>query len=101
MSAANQNVLDALKADEPELRRLGVRRLALFGSAARGEDRPDSDIDLLAAFDPTRRLSLLDIVHIENHLSDLLGRRVELVEEGCLRPQAQASADQDLLLAFS
>jgi predicted nucleotidyltransferase len=101
MSAANQNVLDALKADEPELRRLGVRRLALFGSAARGEDRPDSDIDLLAAFDPTRRLSLLDIVHIENHLSDLLGRRVELVEEGCLRPRAQASADQDLVVAFS
>jgi uncharacterized protein len=101
MSAANQNVLDALKADEPELRRLGVRRLALFGSAARGEDRPDSDIDLLAAFDPTRRLSLLDIVHIENHLSDLLGRRVEFVEEGCLRPRAQASADQDLVVAFS
>jgi uncharacterized protein len=101
MSAANQKVLDALKADEPELRRLGVCRLALFGSAARGEDRPDSDIDLLAAFDPTRRLSLLDIVHIENHLSDLLGRRVELVEEGCLRPRAQASADQDLVVAFS
>ena len=101
MSAGSQSVLDALKADEAELRRLGVRRLALFGSTARGEDHPDSDIDLLAGFDPARRLSLLDIVHIENHLSDLLGRRVELVEEGCLRPRAQASADRDLILAFS
>jgi uncharacterized protein len=101
MNAGSQSVLDALKADETELRRLGVRRLALFGSAARGEDRPDSDIDLLASFDPTKRLSLLDIVHIENHLSDLLGRRVELVEEGCLRPWAQASADKDLIVAFS
>lgn len=101
MSAGSQGVVDALRADEAELRRLGVRRLALFGSAARGEDRPDSDIDLLAGFDPARRLSLLDIVHIENHLSDLLGRRVELVEEGGLRPRAQGSADKDLIVAFS
>lgn len=101
MGTDSQSVLDALKADETELRRLGVRRLALFGSAARGEERPDSDIDLIAGFDPARRLSLLDIVHIENHLSDLLGRRVELVEEGFLRPQARASADKDLIVAFS
>lgn len=101
MRVDSESVVDALKADETELRRLGVCRLALFGSVARGEDRPESDIDLLAGFDPARRLSLLDIVHIENHLSDLLGRRVELVEEGCLRPRAQASADKDLIVAFS
>lgn len=101
MSAGSQEVLEALKGYETELRRLGVQRLALFGSAARGEDRPDSDIDLLAGFDPARRLSLLDVVHIENRLSDLLGRRVELVEEGCLGPRAQTSADKDLIVAFS
>src|ERR1035437_8441589 len=47
------------------LKAAGVVRLSLFGSRARGDRRPDSDIDLLAAFDQTRRISLLDVAGIE------------------------------------
>lgn len=99
--ATGRAELDRLKTHEAELRRLGVRRLALFGSAARGEAGPGSDVDLLASFDPGRRLSLIDVIHVENRLSDILGRRVDLIEEHCLEPRAQPSAKRDLILAFS
>jgi uncharacterized protein len=96
----SREVLAALRAHEEELREAGVLRLSLFGSTARGEQRGDSDIDLLAAFDATRRLSLLDVVDIEMRLSDLLGRPVELVEEGTLKPRIQKQVDAEAVRAF-
>jgi uncharacterized protein len=67
-----------LVASEPEIRALGVQRLALFGSVLRGEARADSDVDLLVQFAPgaktfARFLALSDL------LEERLGRRVELV----------------------
>jgi len=82
-------VIATLRAHELEIKASGVVRLSLFGSTVRGEDRPDSDIDLLAAFDQMREISLMDVVGIENQLSDLLGRVVELVEEGTLKPRVK------------
>ena len=78
----------------------GIARLALFGSTARGEAGDDSDIDLIAAYDPTRRVSLLDIVGFERRLADLLGRPVDLVEEGCLKPRVRAAVEKDAVRAF-
>jgi predicted nucleotidyltransferase len=65
-------------------RRNGVHSLQLFGSAARGEARPDSDIDLLVRFDEVK--SLIEIVRIEREFSEFFGRRVDLVTEGELSP---------------
>jgi predicted nucleotidyltransferase len=93
-------VIAALRAHEPELRAAGVIRLSLFGSTARDEARADSDIDLLAAFDGTRKLSLLDVIGIENKLADLLGHPVDLIEEGTLRPRARQSASREAVRAF-
>jgi len=56
-----------------------VRVLKLFGSAVRGEDRPDSDVDLLVEFADGK--SLLDLVGLELDLSELLGRDVDLLTE--------------------
>jgi uncharacterized protein len=78
-------VIAALHAHEAELRAAGVLRLSLFGSTARGEARPDSDVDLLATFDDARPLSLLDVIRIENWIADLLGQAVDLIEEGTLK----------------
>ncbi len=61
-----------------------IERLRLFGSAARGEDRPDSDLDLLVRF--LRTKSLLEIVRIERELEAYFGRSVDLVTEGELSP---------------
>ena len=59
-------VIAKLRAHERQLKAAGIVRLSLFGSTARGDAGPDSDVDLLAAFDETRRISLLDIVGMES-----------------------------------
>jgi|ERR1700704_419871 predicted nucleotidyltransferase len=95
-----ETVITALRAHESELRAAGVVRLSLFGSTARGEARPDSDVDLLAAFDNARPLSLLDVIRIENQISDLLGHAVDLIEEGTLKPRVRQSVDREAMRAF-
>jgi uncharacterized protein with HEPN domain/predicted nucleotidyltransferase len=95
-----ETVITALRAHESELRASGVVRLSLFGSTARGDARPDSDIDLLAAFDDARPLSLLDVIRIENQISDLLGHAVDLIEEGTLKPRVRQSVDREAMRAF-
>ncbi len=94
------DVIETLRAHEPELKAAGVVRLSLFGSTARGDRSADSDIDLLAAFDQSKRISLLDIAGIEIRLSEMLGQRVDLAEEGTLKPSVQKSVDAEALRAF-
>lgn len=93
-------VISALRAHEPELRAAGVVRLSLFGSVARGEAGAASDIDLLAAFDDAHELSLLDVIEVENRLTELLGSRVDLIEEGTLRPRVRERVKQEVVRAF-
>jgi uncharacterized protein len=95
-----EQVIAALRGHELELRAVGVIRLSLFGSTARGDHRPDSDIDLLAAFDDARRISLLDIAGIERQISQMLGRPVELVEEGTLKPRVRKNVEAEAVRAF-
>lgn len=90
-----------LRAHERQLKEAGIVRLSVFGSTARNDAGPDSDVDLLAAFDDTRRISLLDIVGMENDLSDLLGCKVDLIEEGTLKPRVQKSVEAEVVRAFS
>jgi len=72
-------VLAILRAHFPELQALGIRTLALFGSTARGEAGPDSDVDLLVEFLPDARPTLLDMAQMEIELSQALGgRKVDL-----------------------
>ena len=95
-----EQVIATLREHEPELKAAGVVRLSLFGSTARGEHHADSDIDLLAAFDATRRISLLDVAGIELRLSKLLGRPVDLIEEGTLKLRVQRRVEAEALRAF-
>jgi uncharacterized protein len=78
-------VIERCRKAEAEIRVLGVRRIALFGSMARGEARADSDVDLLVEFEPggksfDRFLALSDL------LEHLLGRHVDLVTTEALSP---------------
>jgi predicted nucleotidyltransferase len=93
-------VIAALGAHEPELKAAGVVRLSLFGSTARDAAGPESDIDLLAAFDEARPLSLLDVIRIENQLADLLGQPIDLIEEGTLKPRVRQNVDREAVPAF-
>jgi uncharacterized protein len=57
-----------------------VRELCLFGSAARGELTPESDVDLLVSFAPDADWDMLDLLHLGDELEALFGRKVDLVE---------------------
>lgn len=66
----------------PELRReFPLRSLSLFGSAARGEERPGSDIDILVEFEPDARVTLFTFSRLLRRLTEVLGRGVDLVED--------------------
>ena len=64
-----------------------VRQLGIFGSFVRGEQTADSDIDVLVEFEPTARFGLLTFCQLENELSDLLNRKVDLVMKDGLKPR--------------
>ena len=95
-----RGIIDALRRNEPALRALGLRHVALFGSFAQGTANDASDIDLLGTLDQDKRLSLLDVVHIENVLGDVLGRKVDFVDDESLDPRVAASVRQALIDAF-
>ena len=71
----------------------GARNLRVFGSFARGEERPDSDIDLLVEMAPDR--SLLDIIAIKNALEDITHRKVDVVTEKALSPHIRDKILED------
>ena len=72
----------------------------IFGSFARGEETPESDIDILVEYDDNAHISLLTISHMMGELERSTGRRVDLVEEGCLLPFAVESANRDKRLIY-
>ncbi len=77
-----------------------VLKAWLFGSFARGEEREDSDVDILVKFDRTLPIGLLAYVRMNRELEEKLGRKVDLVEEGTLRPAAQITANRDLKVIY-
>ena len=77
-----------------------VLKAWLFGSFARGEETEDSDVDILVEYDKEARISLLTISHMMGELEKTTGRRVDLIEEGCLLPFAVESANRDKKLIY-
>ena len=65
--------------------RYGVKNIGIFGSYVRGEQQKESDVDILVDF--TGSISLLNFVHLENELSELLGVKVDLVMKTALKPR--------------
>jgi uncharacterized protein len=73
----------------------GVTNLRVFGSVARGADRPDSDLDLLADLPPG--MGLLDLGRVQAELEAIVGSQVDLVPAGDLKPGVRARAQRDLV----
>ena len=88
-------VLAILRAHFPELQALGVRTLALFGSTARGEAGPDSDIDLLVEFEPP--LGFDRYMDAKFRLEALLGRPVDLVTSAGLKAELRPTVERGCL----
>ena len=82
---SREEIIGALHAALPSIQqKYHVRRLALFGSAARGEQTPTSDVDLLVEFDEP--IGLFDFVRLERSLGEILHAKVDLVSAKALKP---------------
>jgi predicted nucleotidyltransferase len=80
------------------LAKYGVRKIGLFGSYARGEERTDSDLDVLVEFD--KRKSLLTLVRIERELSEHIGVKVDLLTEQAISPYLVERIKADLKVIY-
>ena len=97
MSITTNNMIPKLQAyfaSQP------VEYAYLFGSCARGEETPNSDVDILFAPKENAFFSLLTYAHIQRELEELLNRKVDLVAEGTLRPMAQITAEKDKIKIY-
>lgn len=72
----------------------------VFGSFARGEEKKDSDLDILVDYDPSANLSLLGAIRYKLDMEKLIGREVDLVENGYLKPFAIPSCERDKYLIY-
>ncbi len=93
-------VLSKLRAHAPALTDRGVTGLWVFGSVARGDARVDSDIDLLAEFEPGARVSLVGVASLRADLSDLLGSVADLVERSALHSAVREAAEREAVRAL-
>ena len=77
-----------------------VHQVWLFGSYARGEETSDSDLDLLVRFDHSKPIGLFAYARMWRELEERLGMKVDLVEEGTLRPAAEESINRDKRIIY-
>lgn len=81
--------------------RYKVREMSVFGSAACGRLRPDSDIDILVDFVPDANIDLVDYASLMLDLTNLLGRKIDLVSKKGLKPRIKASVLQQAQLLYA
>jgi len=84
----------------PELKSAGLVHLRLFGSVARGEATAQSDVDLLADFDASKRITLVTVGSLESRLADLLGAKVDLSSPEWMREPIRDRALREAVVAF-
>lgn len=77
-----------------------IRKAWLFGSYARGEQTPSSDIDILVDFDSDNQISLLDHSRMMCDLEDIFQKKIDLVPEDCLYPYIRKFIDNDKILIY-
>ncbi|MBD2464394.1 nucleotidyltransferase family protein [Oscillatoria sp. FACHB-1407] len=88
-------VLSTLKQHQTELKSLGVRSLALFGSVARDEATSTSDVDILVEFEPP--ITFDRYMDVKLYLEDHLGSKVDLVSRKSLKPQIRTLIEQEMI----
>jgi len=94
------HVIETLRAHRDELRAVGVVHLSVFGSVARGEASSKSDVDLMAEFDKSKRLTLVKLGSLQHRLSELLGVGVDLSSAEWMKDRVRRSAEREAIVAF-
>ncbi len=89
-----QEIIQKIASNLPMLReKYHVNKLGIFGSAARGENTEQSDIDILVDFDTP--IGFFDFIRLENFLSELLQKKVDLISEKAVKPIIRESILRD------
>jgi uncharacterized protein len=97
MTSLLDTVLDTIRARRDEIEaRYGIRLLGVVGSVARGEERPDSDVDI--TFELTGHCTLFKLSNAQFELEDILKREVDLIDLKTVRPEGRAWMEEDLVL---
>ncbi len=95
----SMDALTLLRQHEPVLKqRFGIAKVGIFGSFARGEERPDSDIDILVTFQDGKK-TFDNFMGMKFYLEDLFGRKVDLVTDTALKPLIRDPILQDVVYA--
>jgi hypothetical protein len=92
--------LRRLRASRAELEREGVRHVAIFGSFGRGDDRPDSDIDILVSLDPDIDIGLSALMGLQRVLEAIVGRPVDMVDSAALTERLRREIEDERVDAF-
>lgn len=93
-------IIEKLKLLEPALRAEGIAHLAIFGSRARQDARPDSDLDILVDVADSAAFSLLDLIGTEHLVSDALGLTANATISRNLDPALRAALTKDVVVVF-
>lgn len=96
----SRQIIETLRQHEDELHRQGVAHIALFGSVARGDARPDSDIDILIDLNPDARLSVFDYVGLKDYIAGLFEADVDVVNRKGLKPYLKPAVLAETVDAF-
>jgi predicted nucleotidyltransferase len=95
-----QEVIARLRENEAALRARGVSHAALFGSLARGDNRPDSDIDIMIEFDPSARISIFNYAGLKDYIAGLFDGPIDVVSRDGLKAYVKPAATADAIYAF-
>ena len=93
-------IIGRLRENEAALRARGVAHAALFGSRARGDERSDSDTDIMVEIDPTARVGVYEYVAIRDYIAGLFDGAVDVVNRDGLKPHVRPAATADAIYAF-
>jgi predicted nucleotidyltransferase len=95
-----EQILALLLENEAALRQRGVAHAALFGSRGRGDQRPESDTDIMVEFDPAACITVFDYAGLKDYIAALFDGRVDVVSRDGLKPHVKQAATTDAIYAF-